>query len=194
MAPDVLSPLLLPSSERKLNVPAEYNRAWPQAGLGHPSCAGEPPSPKDPVAWAILEALINPRMPISDGAFAKHDISDAMLRGKPTFRTFAPQLLHFLLQPGTWFVAHNAAFDIDVLNRELKRVAARMIIPANRAICTLQMSASFVDRCDLDSVCDALGIDRSRRLKHRAGLDAQLCAEVLRTLTFGARTKMRSVA
>jgi DNA polymerase III epsilon subunit-like protein len=45
-----------------------------------------------------------------------------------------------------------------------------------------------VGRATLSDVCDRLDIDRTSRAKHRAKLDADLCAEVFKQLVFGRKT------
>lgn len=46
----------------------------------------------------------------------------------------------------------------------------------------------------LDAACDRLGIDRKSRAKHRAQLEAELCAEVFRRLVFGNAPPARVLA
>lgn len=131
-----------------------------------------------------FEALIDPRMRISDGAFEKHGITHEMLRGKPKFADVCEDLLK-LFGRKAWFVAHYAKFDVDIINREFKRAGVDYAIAANRAICTLRLSEARLGTSALDDACDRLGIDRRRRTKHRAMLDAELCAEVFVQLIFG---------
>jgi len=132
--------------------------------------------------------LIDPGRPVSEGAFDKHGIDQAMLRGMPKFAAVCKDLVAFFRGGKFWLVAHNAKFDLGFINRELKRAAAEYSISANRAICTMRLSAACVGGGTLDDACDRLGIDRSRRQKHRAILDAELCATVFTLLIFGRET------
>jgi DNA polymerase III epsilon subunit family exonuclease len=66
-----------------------------------------------------FHSLVNPREPISEDAARIHGITDKMVRQAPPFGQVAPSFLEF--SRGTVFVAHNTAFDLVVLNDELKR-------------------------------------------------------------------------
>jgi DNA polymerase-3 subunit epsilon len=83
-------------------------------------------------------------------------------------------------------VAHNAAFDMEFLNWELKR-AGMPIIPMTRAIDTLEISrkANPGAKHTLDALCNRYGIDLSGRTKHGALIDAELLARVYIELTGG---------
>jgi len=76
-------------------------------------------------------------------------------------------------------VAHNAAFDMEFLNWELKR-AKRAPLPMSRAIDTLEISRKLHPgaKHTLDALCNRYGIDLSARAKHGALLDAELLARV----------------
>lgn len=131
-----------------------------------------------------FEILVNPGMPISDGAYQVHGITQDMPRRKPTFARIARKLIKFIGRRPTRFVAHSADFDVNLLNREFHRAGLKFKIPFNRAICTLPMASTCVGVKALDEACDVLRINRRSRTKHRAQLDAQLCAEVFRQLVF----------
>jgi DNA polymerase-3 subunit epsilon len=83
-------------------------------------------------------------------------------------------------------VAHNAAFDMEFLNWELKR-ARLPIIPHSRAIDTLELSRRINPgaKHTLDALCGRYGIDLSGRTKHGALVDAELLARVYVELTGG---------
>jgi DNA polymerase-3 subunit epsilon len=76
-------------------------------------------------------------------------------------------------------VAHNAMFDIEFLNWELKR-ANMPLIAHTRAIDTLEIARKRHPggKNTLDGLCTRYGIDLSGREKHGALIDAELLAHV----------------
>jgi DNA polymerase III subunit epsilon len=75
-------------------------------------------------------------------------------------------------------VAHNAGFDIALLNAELKR-AAKPPIATERVVDTLVLARrQHAGGLTLDDLCARYGVDRSRRTQHGALLDAELVAAV----------------
>ena len=84
-----------------------------------------------------VNKLFNPGMPISIDAMTVHHITNEMVRDKPTFRdsnTWS-KLRDFVNSDDYVMVAHNAAFDIDMLKKE-------GIEPKN-VICTLKLARYF---------------------------------------------------
>ncbi len=67
----------------------------------------------------LLDTLVNPEYPISDGARAVHGISDEQLVGAPTFSQIAEDLVSLLRRRRT--VIYNVGFDLAVLQREVMR-------------------------------------------------------------------------
>ena len=64
--------------------------------------------------------LINPQRAVSEGAFAVHGISDAMLADKPVFAEVVDAFLEFC--GDARLVIHNAPFDVGFLNMEFARL------------------------------------------------------------------------
>lgn len=113
-----------------------------------------------------------------------HGLSTAFLTGQPIFEAVIDDFLTFI--EDSPLVAHNAAFDMEFLNWELRR--ARMaVIPAHRAICTLELSRKKHPgaKHTLDALCNRYGIDLSARSKHGALIDAELLARVYIELVGG---------
>ena len=69
---------------------------------------------------AAINELFNPGMPITIDTMTIHHITNEMLRDKPSFRDSAEwNQLRDLIVPNTnVMVAHNAAFDLDMLKKE----------------------------------------------------------------------------
>jgi hypothetical protein len=73
----------------------------------------------DMAGTVLLETLVNPLTPISDGAYQVHGMREAQVQAAPTFAELADQL-HVLLQ-GRLVMTYNAGFDRHILGNELLR-------------------------------------------------------------------------
>ena len=84
-----------------------------------------------------VNELFNPGMPISIDAMTVHHITNEMVQGKPSFRGSDTwkQLQDLMKSDANVMVAHNAAFDVDMLKKE-------GIEPRN-VICTLKLARYF---------------------------------------------------
>jgi len=124
-----------------------------------------------------FERLLNPEAPIPPFITGLTGISDELVKDAPVFSDVADEWLDFV-GDGV-LVAHNAPFDLRVLNHEIGRTfpGQRM---ANISLCTIALARHFVPglrRYRLDAVADHFGIGIAAR--HRAGSDALATAEIL---------------
>lgn len=71
-------------------------------------------------SFKTFDQLINPDIKISNDAFRVHGISNEMLKDKKSFREICNFFLDFVSDYTV--VAHNAKFDINFLNNELRRI------------------------------------------------------------------------
>ena len=128
---------------------------------------------------------VNPERDVPAEAYLVHGISAEFLKDKPGFGDIADALLSFLGDAP--LVIHNALFDHGFLNAELERVE-RPLIARERLVDTLLLARRKhpAGPNRLDDLCLRYGIDRSRRTKHGALLDAEILAEVYVEL-IGAR-------
>jgi DNA polymerase III epsilon subunit family exonuclease len=79
----------------------------------------------------VFESLVNPRRPVSPGAFAVHGIGEEELRRAPGIEVVLPAFLDWLGRwPAAGLVAHNARFDASFLGRELARVGREAPVEA----------------------------------------------------------------
>jgi len=80
-------------------------------------------------------------------------------------------------------LAHNAKFDMRMLNAELRRLR-RPELPNTRAFCSLRWCRCLYaeGRTSLDSICGKFGIDVSHRRIHGALLDSEILAQVVQRL------------
>jgi DNA polymerase-3 subunit epsilon len=131
-----------------------------------------------------FHTYIDPCRPMPKDAQAVHGLSTDFLTGQPTFEMIIDGFLAFIGDDP--LVAHNAAFDMEFLNWELKR-ANMPPIPQTRAIDTLEISRKLHPgaKHSLDALCARYGVDLSARTKHGALVDAELLARVYVELTGG---------
>ncbi len=99
------------------------------------------------------------------------------LRGKPTFEALIPTL-EAELSHEVW-VAHNAEFDVKMLNQELARLGRPAVAP-KLLVCTRDLGSHFNDGPTgnrLFEVAARYGITQSDA--HRAAVDARTCGLIL---------------
>jgi len=124
-------------------------------------------------------SLVRPAGPIPAEATAVHGIDDASVRGAPTFAELAPELRALL--EGAVFVAHNADFDLPLVQHAFARAGARYL-PSGVA-CTLDAFRLLepTERSHrLESVCERHGVELDDA--HDARDDALATVELLRLL------------
>jgi DNA polymerase-3 subunit epsilon len=120
---------------------------------------------------ARFSTLINPGIPMPAEAGKVNNISDEMLKGKPSLDEVFPDFTLFIR--GTLLAAHNAPFDCGFINEKLKNplptpiadtlVFSREVFPGRRSY-SLQNLAADVGIPVMDA--------------HRAEDDARLCMEI----------------
>lgn len=131
-----------------------------------------------------FHVYINPGRSVPKEAFDVHGLSDEFLADKPRFADVADDFVAFV--GDAQLVAHNASFDMGFINFELK-ATGRVTFGPERVVDTLMMARRKHPGApaSLDALCNRYGIDRSKRIKHGALLDAELLAEVYLELTGG---------
>lgn len=132
----------------------------------------------------FFHAYIDPERDMPDGAFQVHGLSTEFLRGKPKFAEVADEFLAFIGDDP--LVIHNAGFDMNFINWELK-ASGRPALPMARAIDTLDIARKKFPGAQnsLDALCRRFNVDNSGRTKHGALLDSELLAEVYLELMGG---------
>jgi DNA polymerase-3 subunit epsilon len=138
---------------------------------------------------AVYHVLINPERDVPDDAYRIHGHSTAFLADKPVFATIAPEFLAFI--GGDRLVIHNAEFDMRFINAELAKIGHDPI-PSARVLDTLALARRKHPGApaSLDALCDRYRIDRSRRIKHGALLDAEILVEVYGELLGGRQRSL----
>jgi DNA polymerase-3 subunit epsilon len=133
-----------------------------------------------------LHHYVNPERDSEEGALAVHGISNEFLQDKPKFAEIAAEFIEYVR--GAELIIHNAAFDVEFLNRELSLLG----MPPIEQVCsgvidTLRQARELHPgkKNSLDALCERYAIDHSRRTLHGALLDAELLAEVYLAMTRG---------
>ena len=127
---------------------------------------------------------INPERDVPEEVVKVHGLTYDFLKDFPVFEKVADQWLDFV--GDATLVAHNASFDMNFVNYELKQIG-RKELDWSRVVDTLEIARMLFPgaRCSLDALCKRFEIDNSSRTFHGALLDAQLLAEVYLELLGG---------
>jgi DNA polymerase-3 subunit epsilon len=133
-----------------------------------------------------FHAYVNPERDIEDGAAKVHGMTREFLADKPRFAEIAGDFLEYIR--GAELVIHNADFDVEFLDMELKRVnAGRLADHAAKVSDTLAFARELHPgkKNSLDALCERYLVDHSGRTLHGALLDARLLAECFLAMTRG---------
>lgn len=124
-----------------------------------------------------FKALVQPNRPIPDYVVRLTGITDGELKGAPQIEEVLPQFMEFAKD--TVLVAHNALFDINFLDYELRRLGMEPLKEAG--VCTLKMSRGLlkdeVTAHKLEALAEHFGLTIEDR--HRAWDDAKATAQIL---------------
>ncbi|GGE28851.1 DNA polymerase III subunit epsilon [Agaricicola taiwanensis] len=138
----------------------------------------------------IFHVYINPERDMPAEAERVHGLSSEFLKDKPVFADVAEEFIRFIGDDSR-LVAHNAGFDFNFINMELKRLGRPPLAP-ERIVDTLALARrkNPGGRNSLDDLCSRYGIDNSRRTKHGALLDSEILAEVYAELLGGRQASL----
>jgi DNA polymerase-3 subunit epsilon len=142
---------------------------------------------------SAFHVLINPERDVPEEAFRVHGHSTASLADKPVFAAVVDDFLAFIGEDR--LVIHNAEFDLRFLNAELARLG-RPPIASDRVTDTLTLARRKHPGApnNLDALCDRYRIDRAKRVRHGALLDAEILVEVYGELTGGRQRSLSFAA
>lgn len=124
---------------------------------------------------ARYNVLINPEMPMPEEAGKVNGITDEMLKDKPLIAAVFPDFFDFI---GTGvLVAHNAPFDINYVNAELKRAGKSPL--SNKAVDTRIFAKEVFPGLSSYALQDlAVQFGITALEAHRAEDDARVCMEL----------------
>jgi DNA polymerase-3 subunit epsilon len=137
----------------------------------------------------VYHTLINPERDVPDDAYRVHGHSTAVLALERVFEVVAPEFLAFIGDDP--LVIHNAEFDMRFINAELTRLG-HTAITMSRVVDTLAIARRKYPGApnNLDALCDRYRIDRTKRIKHGALLDAEILVEVYGELLGGRQRSL----
>ena len=124
---------------------------------------------------ARYNVLINPEMPMPEEAGKVNGITDEMLKDKPLIAAVFPDFFDFI---GTGIlVAHNAPFDINYVNTELKRAGKPPLV--NKVVDTRIFAKEIFPGLSSYALQDlAVQFGITALEAHRAEDDARVCMEL----------------
>jgi DNA polymerase-3 subunit epsilon len=131
------------------------------------------------VVKLAFDSLVNPERYIPPPITAVTGITNEMVMRAPTFAEVSDAVLAAL--SGRIFVAHNARFDWNFIDTELRR--ARDLVLSGPRLCTVRLARRLVmgvTSCGLDSLTHFFGWENQAR--HRAAGDALVTAQLLNRL------------
>jgi DNA polymerase III subunit epsilon len=137
----------------------------------------------------VFHVLINPERDVPQDAVRVHGHTTAVLKDKPVFANIVDEFLAFIGDSN--LVIHNADFDVRFVNAELARLGLAAI-GMERVIDTLTLARKKHpgQPNSLDALCDRYRVDRTRRVRHGALLDAEILVEVYCELTGGRQRSL----
>ena len=133
-----------------------------------------------------FHVYLNPDRDIEEAAAKVHGLTREFLADKPRFADIASEFLAYIA--GAELIIHNADFDVEFLDMELKLVGQkRLSAHAGRITDTLAMARELHPgkKNSLDALCERYLVDNSNRTLHGALLDARLLAECYLAMTRG---------
>jgi DNA polymerase-3 subunit epsilon len=133
-----------------------------------------------------FHAYLNPERDVDLGATRVHGLTREDLAAKPKFAEVARDFLDFV--QGAELVIHNADFDVEFLDAELKRVGlGRLADYIERVTDTLAFARELHPgrKNSLDALCERYFVGNAHRQLHGALLDARLLAECYLAMTRG---------
>ena len=124
---------------------------------------------------ARYNVLINPEMPMPEEAGKVNGITDAMLKDKPLIADVFPDFFDFI--GSGVLVAHNAPFDINYVNAELKRAGEPPL--SNKVVDTRIFAKEVFPGLSSYALQDlAVQFGITALEAHRAEDDARVCMEL----------------
>jgi DNA polymerase III subunit epsilon len=138
------------------------------------------------VSETYFHHYVNPEREVEAGATRIHGKTLEDLANKPKFAAIAGELLDYIR--GAELIIHNADFDVEFLDMELKRAGLGKLADH---VAKISDSLAFAKelhpgrRNSLDALCERYFISNANRTLHGALLDARLLAECYLAMTRG---------
>ena len=133
-----------------------------------------------------FHVYLNPERIMDEDVIRIHGITNEFVQDKPIFAEIAQDFIAFIKD--SEMIAHNAQFDVNFLNYELKWMNTSRKI---EDYCTIIDSLVLAkkkhpgQKNNLDALCKRYCIDNSARTFHGALLDSEILADVYLSMTGG---------
>lgn len=142
-------------------------------------------------------SLINPERAIPADATQIHGIKDDHVKDQPLFSAVAAEFVEYIR--GARIIAHNAPFDVGMLNNELELAGRQERIEdlVVETIDSLRIARGIYPKAknDLDSLLTRLNVDSSARSEgHNARVDCALLGEVFFKMTDGVDLSLMNLS
>lgn len=125
----------------------------------------------------IYDQLIKPTTPITEEITKMNNIDNDMVKNSPTFKIVAPDIRD-LIERSDCVVAHNAAFDRDMVDIEFAKLGLTKIAWP-RIICTIEATIHFKGyRLSLAALHEYL-FKKPFEGAHRARADVEALARIV---------------
>ena len=123
-----------------------------------------------------FHSYLNPERKVSEKALEVHGYTDDFLSNQKKFKEVVDDFLNFI--DGKKLIIHNANFDLEFLNKELKLLGKEKI--NNEIVDTLVLARDKFAGASisLDALCKRYRIDNSKRTQHTALIDCDLLSKV----------------
>jgi len=134
-----------------------------------------------------FQQYLQPKRNVGE-SFNIHGINDKFLKDKPEFVDIAEKFIDFIKD--STLIIHNAAFDLEFLNNELKLIKSKIEIQnICKIIDTLELSKKQHPGAihSLDALCRRFEVDASSRTIHGALIDAKILSQVYLAMTGGQK-------
>ena len=141
------------------------------------------------ITESYYHCYLNPERSVETGAFNVHGITEEFLSDKSRFHEIMHEFLAYV--NGAELIIHNAPFDVNFINHELK--LANADIQSIESCCTIIDTLAMArrkhpgQRNSLDALCKRYSVDNSKRTLHGALIDCQLLADVYLLMTGGQK-------
>ncbi len=133
----------------------------------------------------FIHFYLNPNQKIDINAYKIHGINNQQLKNKPIFKNIADKLINFI--KNSELLIHNAKFDIDFIEHELKLINHKYT--NIKEICTITDTLLIARKLfpgkknDLNTLQKRYKINHIQREKHSALLDSQLLSIIYLNMT-----------
>ena len=123
-----------------------------------------------------FHCYLNPERKVSEQALKVHGYNDEFLSKQRKFSEIGLEFLEFIKNKR--LIIHNAEFDLEHLNNELKLFGKKKI--ENEIVDTLTLARNKFpgSQVSLDALCKRFSIDNSKRVTHTALIDCDLLSKV----------------